>query len=278
MKIIRQSLDEILDSLQSLEVDWKDETATRVIDRLRALPEKAAYGAEDIAAILDTNFDDGLLIFRLFLGHSKDQFEGELKNIRDGRGAGITGYRADPTGYIDDLLRLGLSEAMTQAVNRQQHWSDILVERLRSGRGSAISGQKRGRDVENFAETILRKVFGDNFHARCTFSGQRGREAKCDFAIPSKTAPRIVIEAKGYAATGSKMTDILGDVQKIIDAKRPDTAFLFFIDGLTWKQRKSDLRKLVDHQNDGDIMRIYTYAMAEQFEEDLRVLKAEGNL
>lgn len=278
MKIIRQSLDEILDSLQSLEVDWKDETATRVIDRLRALPEKAAYGAEDIAAILDANFDDGLLIFRLFLGHSKDQFEGELKNIRDGRGAGITGYRADPTGYIDDLLRLGLSEAMTQAVNRQQHWSDILVERLRSGRGSAISGQKRGRDVENFAETILRKVFDDNFQARCTFSGQRGREAKCDFAIPSKTAPRIVIEAKGYAATGSKMTDILGDVQKIIDAKRPDTAFLFFTDGLTWKQRKSDLRKLVDHQNDGDIMRIYTYAMAEQFEEDLRALKAEGRL
>jgi hypothetical protein len=278
MKIIRQSLDEILDSLQSLEVDWKDETATRGIDRLRTLPEKAAYGAEDIASILDANFDDGLLIFRLFLGHSKDQFEGELKNIRDGKGAGITGYRADAAGYIDDLLRLGLSEAMTQAVNRKPHWSDILVERLRSGRGSAISGQKRGRDVENFAETIIRKVFGDSFQARCTFTGQRGREAKCDFAIPSKTAPRIVIEAKGYAATGSKMTDILGDVQKIIDAKRPDTAFLFFTDGLTWKQRKSDLRKLVEHQNDGDIMRIYTYAMAEQFEEDLRALKAEGRL
>ena len=62
------------------------------------------------------------------------------------------------------------------------------------------------------------------------------------------------------------MTDILGDIRTIIAAKRPDTAFLFFTDGLTWKQRKSDLRKLVEFQNNGDITRIYTYAMAQQFE------------
>jgi|GEM_PF-3331853 len=40
------------------------------------------------------------------------------------------------------------------------------------------------------------------------------------------------------------MTDILGDIRTIIAAKRPDTAPLFFTDGLTWKQRKSDLRRL----------------------------------
>ncbi len=54
--------------------------------------------------------------------------------------------------------------------------------------------------------------------------------------------------------------------------------FLFFTDGLTWKQRKSDLRKLVEFQNNGDITRIYTYALAEQFEADLRELKAEYKL
>jgi len=113
---------------------------------------------------------------------------------------------------------------------------------------------------------------------RCTFRGPRGTTAKCDFAIPSKTAARILIESKGYAATGSKMTDILGDIHTIISAKRADTALLFFTDGLTWKERQSDLRKLVDLQNNGDIMRIYTYAMADQFEKDLRQLKSEGGL
>jgi hypothetical protein len=87
-----------------------------------------------------------------------------------------------------------------------------------------------------------------------------------------------LIEAKGYGATGSKMTDIIGDIEKIIAAKRPDTAFLFFTDGVTWKQRRSDLRKIVEYQNHGDITRIYTYAMAEAFEADLRQLKNECGL
>ena len=166
---------------------------------------------------------------------------------------------------------------MAEEANRKPHWSDVLVERLRSGRGSAISGQKRGRGVEDFAEAIVAKVFGDRFQTRCTFTGPRG-EAKCDVAIPSKGAARILIEAKGYGATGSKMTDILGDIRTIIAAKRTDTAFLFLTDGLTWKQRQSDLRKIVEFQNNGDITRIYTFAMADQFEADLRQLKAEYNL
>ena len=99
-----------------------------------------------------------------------------------------------------------------------------------------------------------------------------------DTAIPSKSAARILIEAKGYGATGSKMTDILGDIRTIVAAKRPDTAFLFFTDGLTWKERSSDLRQIVEFQNNGDITRIYTYAMADQFEADLRQLKAEYKL
>ena len=101
----------------------------------------------------------------------------------------------------------------------------------------------------------------------------------CIFNVdPSKSAARILIEAKGYGATGSKMTDVLGDIEKIVAAKRPDTALLFFTDGLTWKQRKSDLRKIVEFQNSGDITRIYTYAMADPFEADLRQLKAEYKL
>jgi hypothetical protein len=173
---------------------------------------------------------------------------------------------------------LGLLEAIALHMDRKPKWSDVLVERLRSGRGSAISGQKRGRGVENFAEGVIKAVFGCGYGKRCTFTGARGKTAKCDFAVPSKSNPQIVVEAKGYGATGSKMTDVIGDIEKIIEAKRADTAFLFFTDGLTWNQRKNDLRKIVGYQNAGDIMRIYTSAMGGQFKADLRQLKSEYGL
>jgi hypothetical protein len=277
MEVIAQKLDDIVNSLQPLAVEWKDETAYRILDQLSHFPAKEAYTVEDVRALLEQNFDDAMLIFRLFMGLSKDQFEAFLRGLRDEKGIGVKSYRADREGFIDDLLSTGLLEVMAEAVNRKLHWSDTLVERLRSGRGSAISGQKRGRGVEDFAEEIVKKVFGAQFDARCTFAGPR-EKAKCDFAIPSKSAPRIVIESKGYGATGSKMTDILGDLEQIMRAKRPDTALLFFTDGMTWKQRKSDLRKIVEFQNSGGITRIYTYAMSDQFEGDLHQLKAEYKL
>jgi hypothetical protein len=277
MEVIAQKLTDIVDSLQPLTVDWKDDIANRVILRLRKFPIKKAYTTEDVRALLDESFDDAILIFRLFLGLSKDQFVSILRGIRDEKGIGVKSYRAGPESFIDDLLSTGLLEAMAEEANRKPHWSNTLVERLRSGRGSAISGQRRGRGVEDFAEAIVRKVFGAKFDMRCTFTGPRDK-AKCDFAIPSKSAPRIVIESKGYGATGSKMSDIIGDIEQIVRAKRSDTALLFFTDGLTWKQRKSDLRKIVEFQNAGDIRRIYTYAMADQFETDLRQLKSEYGL
>lgn len=53
------------------------------------------------------------------------------------------------------------------------------------------------------------------------------------------------------------------------------TIFLFITDGLSWRQRQSDLKKIVAYQNNGDITRIYTLATADQFVADLKTLKSE---
>jgi DpnII restriction endonuclease len=278
MRVIAQTIEDIVTTLRPLTVEWKDAVAQRVIEKIEAMPVKPSYTQADVTAFLDDHFDDGLLICRLFLGLSADQFRGMLAGALGEKGAGVTRYRKDRAGFLEGLLSLGILEAMTAEASRTPRWSDVLVERLRSGRGSAISGQRRGRGVEEFAIAVVQKVFGDRFAVRCNFSGARNKTAKCDVAIPSRTTPRILIEAKGYGATGSKMTDIIGDIEKIIAAKRADTAFLFFTDGVTWKQRRSDLRKIVEYQNNGDITRIYTYAMAEAFEADLQQLKAECGL
>src|SRR2546430_16302152 len=112
-----------------------------------------------MAAILDDNFDDGLLICRLFLGLSSDQFKGLLGGALGKKGAGVTRYRTDSAGFLEGLLSLGILEAMAVQVNRVPLWSDVLVERLRSGRGSAISRQERGRrGVEFGVHAVLRVV------------------------------------------------------------------------------------------------------------------------
>lgn len=289
MRVVTQSLDDILNSLQPLLVEWQDDVAYRVIDRLKALPAKSVYTDDDVATILEhgkptnkltsADLSDGLLIVRLFLGLSKDLFAAALSDAFDKGGSGLKQYKADPTAYRAALIEMGLLDAMAVEVNKPLHWSDTVIERLRSGRGSAISGQKRGRIAEDFAEEVIREVFGEgNYHVRATFVGKTGQRAKCDFAIPDATNPRIVIESKGFAATGSKMSDVLGDVSQIVNAKRADTTFLFFTDGLTWKQRQSDLRKLIRYQNEGDIARIYTQSMVAQFRDDLITLKAECGL
>lgn len=285
MRVIAQTLNELLETLRPLVVEWQDDVAHRVVERLKGYAVKSIYTEADVKNILENGkptqkltskeFDDGLLIIRLFLGLSKDQFSGLLADALGPGGSGLNRYKANPSGFLTALTDLGVLDAMVAEATRELHWSDTLIERLRSGRGSAISGQKRGRGAEDFAENIIRSVFGNTFEPRVTFIGREGRRAKCDFAVPSKNTPRILIESKGYGATGSKMTDVVGDIEKIISAKRADSTFLLFTDGLTWKQRQSDLRKIVNYQNIGDIARVYTHAMADQFEADLRTLKAE---
>jgi DpnII restriction endonuclease len=289
MRRVIQTLPDILNSLQPLKVEWQDDVAAWVIERLKAFPAKDAYTEGDIREIIENtkpvsrltgqDFEDGLLVIRTFLGLSKDQFTGALAEALGEGGAGLQRYKKDPTGFLTALTDLGLLDAIVTEVRRPLHWTDTLVERLRSGRGSAISGQKRGRVAEDFAEDIIKRVFGEGgYDVRATFTGRNGVTAKFDFAIPKRSDPRIVVESKGFGATGSKMSDVIGDVRAIIAAKRADTAFLFFTDGLTWKQRQSDLRKIVEHQNQGDITRIYTQSMAKQFEADLLTLKEEYGL
>lgn len=273
-----QTLEEVVNSLSPLEVDWMDDTAVSAIAKLTKIEAKDAYDRDDIALLLDEKFDEGILCARLFLGLSKDRMENELRNILGSGGIGVKRYQAEADVFIDALVSLDLPEKMAKAINYEPVWSDILIERLRSGRGSAISGQKRGRGLEDFTEELIKEVFGDHYETRCTFTGADGKTAKCDVAVPDRSRPRIIIEVKGYGATGSKMTDIIGDLDAIIDAKRHNSYLLFVTDGTTWTARLSDLRKIVERQNQGKVARIYTMNMREELLDDLQTLKTIMNL
>lgn len=276
MQVLEQDIEDVVANLSPLAVDWMDDVAASAIAKLSALPVKPRYDRHDLRTIFEEDFDQGLLCARLFLTLSKDSMETELRGRLGSGGIGARRYTADPQEFLAALESMGVLDAMTTTINYKPVWSDILVERLRAGRGSAIQGQRRGRGLEDFAEALVAEVFGEGgYETRCTFFGADGSTAKCDIAIPDRNRPRIVIESKAYGATGSKMTDIIGDLDAIIAAKRHDTPLLFITDGLTWNARLSDLRKIVQRQNQGKIMRVYTTKMREQFLVDLRTLKSE---
>ncbi|MEA1910607.1 MAG: DpnII family type II restriction endonuclease [Spirochaetota bacterium] len=280
MKKVKQDANELLNSLSKLETDWKDNFAIAVINFLDEINiESLENGDEQLGKLLEYDFDVATIVFRLFLEKSKDEYISTLKELIPGKGMiGKTGFQKDKDAYIGKLKHLLLREKIIETINREYTWKDILIERLKSGRGSAIKGQKRGRQLEDFVENIIKQVF-TNYDPRCSFLGMSGNSSeKADFAIPSKNNPEIIIEVKGYGATGSKQTDVIGDVNRIIQEKRHDTTFLLFTDGTTWRERASDFRKLIEFQNLGYIYKIYTKEMEEEFLKDLYMLKEEKNI
>lgn len=277
---IRQQAEDILASLSVVETDWIDPHGAAVLALLETIPERPSYGVDDIIALLKEDFDTGVTLIRLILGLSADEFRTVVRNVLPGGTWGKTRLQREPAVVASVLDRLGVPSRLQALVNTPVGWRDILIERLRGGRGSAIKGQTRGRGLEDFVEELVKRTIGEGrYDKRCRFVGATGTSSeKTDFAIPSKDDASILIEVKAYGATGSKQTDILGDVARIVDEKRPDTDLLIFTDGITWRDRASDLRKLVDMQNRGAITRIYTMSMAEQLEADLLELKREHAL
>jgi len=199
MLLAEQRIDDIVATLSPLDVDWMDDVAGSAIARLKAVPRKPAYTSDDIRELLDHNFNEGILCVRLFLALSKDSMEDRLRTTLGEGGIGSKRYSADKQRFIEAIESFGLLAAMQSTINYQPVWSDILAERLRSGRGSAIQGQKRGRGLEDFAEKLVRQVFGDRgYETRCTFTGADGVTAKCDIAIPDRRA------GSGNLYTGDK--------------------------------------------------------------------------
>jgi len=277
---VQQSVEGILEKLTALETVWRDKLADTTLQMLSTLPTDRPVGHSDLELLLKEDFEAGLTIIRLFLDRSKDEFTLELKSkFGERHQPSRTAFLRDPSDFLRRVQDTGVLASMNQMISTPMTWEDVITERLKSGRGSAIKGQYRGRALEDFVENIVRKIFDDSYDPRTSFVGKDGKStAKSDFAIPSKDNPAILIEVKAFGATGSKQTNVIGDVQEIIDQKRHDTTFLVVTDGITRLARKSDLKHLVAFQNTGDIYRIYTSKMNRELYSDLLQLKNEKHL
>jgi hypothetical protein len=268
------SLDTLLGELVELRSDWLDETGTKVIAHIAVILPKLrsmrTLRAADLAGELheDPAFLD---VCRLFMGVSQETAAHRISAHLSGPAVSWTRLRklarTDSTALAEALVKMGLPEIILADLQKEWTTEDVLTDRYRMSRGRATAGQARGRSLEIKVEEVLQPLVP--FESRVTFTGRKGVRAKCDIAVPTRDHPKIVIEAKGFEATGSKLTDFLGDIRKIIDAKESRTYFFVVTDGRGWFHRSSDLQHVVRHQHEKDIDMIYTSSRLTQLAQDV---------
>lgn len=276
MRQYTQTLAEIQSVLSEVSSDWKDDHAVEVIELLDRIEPDVGLKVEHYFESLHISFDATITVIRLLLELSKDEFGIRFKAYdRLNKNPNKTHFTQNYAIFMDTLKSMGLFEIPADHFTRSFNWKDLILDRLKTGRGSAIRGQARGRALEDWVQEAIVDVFGSNsFERNISFVGKNLTDhAKCDFAIPNRERAKIVIEAKAYGATGSKQTDVIGDIEKIVSAKRHDTYFLLVTDGITWNLRVNDLRKIVDYQNAGYIYRVYTRMMQNELLDDLTSFK-----
>ena len=217
MKLPQVSVEQVLRGLQSLPSDWLNSVGKKTLSTIDEFVKSADPGVNEKRLGQLLSRDPFMLdVIRLFLGLSQDEIASAL-----GARTGIRGtYSAirrrlkvekDLTAVINALIAMDAIEEINSQIGKTWTISDVLAERYKYQRGRAIKGQRRGRSLEDEIEAFL-KDLGVSYVRGGSFTGRDGKTAKADFSIPSLENPKIVIESKAFQATGSKLTDFLGDV------------------------------------------------------------------
>ncbi len=162
-----------------------------------------------------------------------------------------------------DAVRL-INEQRT----RTYDFGDVLVARAGTRRTATDAGAT-GRRVEDEIEGVARDL-GLPCATRTRFEGRNGLTAPCDLAIPAGGAEaRIVVAAKGFDSTGSKLTDAVREVEEMAEKRLPSQYVMAAVDGIGWKSRVKDLRRIHDLFETKQIDGLYTLTALGAFRTDL---------
>lgn len=168
--------------------------------------------------------------------------------------------------FLDE--EFALIALLDKQLQKEHTFGDVLVARAGT-RAFASRASAAGRSLEDEIEGIAKRL-GLPYALRGTFTGRDGRRAPFDLAIPGAgEAAQIVVAAKGFDSTGSKLGDAVREVEDMASIRRPDQYVMAVIDGIGWHSRKSDLKKIHHKWKTRGIEGMYTRATLEVFEADL---------
>jgi hypothetical protein len=204
----------------------------------------------------------------LAAGLSQEALKNLLKHRLDTSGW-ITLARQRPAELIEALdEERGLVAELEAQRKRTYRFGDVLVARAtsRQSAGTAIAG---GRAVEDAIEAVVKELKLP-YDLRTTFEGRGSRRSPCDLAIPAGgVSAKIVCAAKGFDSTGSKLTDAVREIEAMAEVRLPNQFVFAVVDGIGWKSRKNDLRKIFELLSANSIDGLYTVALLNQFAADL---------
>lgn len=203
------------------------------------------------------------------VGLGLEQLKRQLEH-RLGTSGWLTLARRRPEQLVVVLDEaFGVVAAVREQRARQWSFADVLIERARWSQRSASRSIVRGRKLENVVEEVVRAL-GLTYAMRVRFRGQGGRDAPCDFAIPGGASDALIVGAvKGFDSTGSKLSDAVREIKEMAETRLPRQFVFAFVDGIGWRGRRADLKRIYDLWANQEIDGLYSLGTVEVFQNDL---------
>jgi hypothetical protein len=210
---------------------------------------------------------DNVPVLGLAVGLSQEKLKNSLKDRFD-----TSSWRKLARQQSDELVQMLDDDfELVRLVEEQRHkvfsFGDVLVARGTS-RQSANRAGLAGRSVEDEIEGIARDL-GLTTATRTRFTGRNARTSPCDLAVLSGRQVAIAVAAKGFDSTGSKLTDAVREVEEMADVRLAAQFIMVVIDGIGWKSRINDLRRIYRLWESQQIDGMYTLQSLEEFRRDL---------
>ena len=206
-------------------------------------------------------------VLGLVVGLSQEKL---LMALKDGLGTSgaITLARDRPDELISFLTdRFDVIEMVNKQANREYGLADVLISRAGT-RVTATRATAAGRSIEDMIEDIA-KDLGLPYATRTRFVGRGDQTGPADLVIPDSANAVIMVAAKGFDSTGSKLSAAYEEIAKMAAVRKPTQFVMAVVDGIGWKSRKADLRRIHDLWTTNDIDGLYTVSALDQFRSDL---------
>ncbi|HEX3959521.1 MAG TPA: hypothetical protein VHZ03_23295 [Trebonia sp.] len=230
----------------------------------------AALGPIDVITLEQWTRDNpqAVPVLGLTVGLSQEKLKNALRQ-HIGTTGWVTAARERPGEIIAMLdVQFGLVQNLTAQLGRTYSFGDVLVARAGT-RVTAVSASTSGRVLEDRIEAIAVEL-GLTYETRTRFEGRFGRTAPCDLAIPAGgAAAQVVVAAKAFDSTGSKLTDAVREVEEMAEVRKGNQTVMAAIDGVGWLSRANDLRKIHALWASGEIDGMYTVSTLNRFKTDL---------
>jgi hypothetical protein len=207
-------------------------------------------------------------VLGLAVGLSQEKMKNNLKHHFNTQSWAKVGRErpGELVAMLDD--EFSLISLLDSQRNREYEFGDILVARAGT-RLNAVNAAISGRLVEDKIEAIVSDL-GLPYETRTRFIGRNGRDAPCDIVIPKGKTALIAIAAKGFDSTGSKLSAAFKEIEDMANVRQPRQFIMAVVDGIGWKSRLADLRRLYQLWEQHDIDGMYTLSTLDRFRADLQ--------